>query len=259
MFLPLYDGKPIQHISLQWVTLALIAVNVVIHIVTFATAATGFDSGQFMAISFGHVPSVYNDLRTLPPGFEIIPDQYYLATTVTSSFLHAGWLHLAGNMLFLWIFGDNVEDALGHFRFLIFYIVCALAAAWFHSLVFPASENPLIGASGAASGVIAAYLMLHPKVWVWALFLGRIPLKLPAFMLLGLWIGYQLFMFFTDSASQISWASHVGGFTAGLVLVVLLKRRAVPLFDREIVLPNAVSVNNSVLPGNIRLGRQKPR
>jgi len=256
VFLPLHDGKPIRNISLQWVTLFIIAVNGIIFIGTLLGRSGGFDSDQFMALAFGHVPSVYNDIRSLPPDFEIIPDRFYLATAITSSFLHGGWFHLIGNMLFLWVFADNVEDALGHVKFLIFYLICALAAAWFHSLVFPSSDNPLIGASGAAAGVVGAYLMLHPRVKVWALFMGRIPLRLPAFIILGFWILYQLFMFFTDSTSQISWAAHIGGFATGIVLVVFFKRRNVPLFDREMILPQAVEANENALPKGIRLGRQ---
>jgi membrane associated rhomboid family serine protease len=144
-------------------------------------------------------------------------------------------------MLFLWVFGDNVEDALGHFRFLAFYLLCAIAGALAHGFLVPDSTAPLIGASGAISGVIGAYLMLHPKVRIWVLAFGRIPLRLPAAIPLLFWIGYQLAAVFLMADEGVSWAAHVGGFAAGVILVVLLKRRGVPLFDRAIVLPKPSS------------------
>ncbi len=104
----------------------------------------------------------------------------------------------------------------------------------------PLSQNPLIGASGAVAGVVAAYIMLHPKVRVWVLVLFRFPLPLPAFLPLILWIGQQFFMLATDHESNVSWGAHVGGILAGAVLVVFLRRRGVPLFDRTIVTPKAV-------------------
>jgi membrane associated rhomboid family serine protease len=143
-------------------------------------------------------------------------------------------------MLFLWVFGDNVEDALGHFRFLVFYLACAVAGAFAHGIAAPDSQAPLIGASGAIAGVVAAYLMLHPRVKIWVLALGRIPLRLPASIVLVLWIGFQLFMMVAGGDDEISWAAHLGGVVAGAVLVVFMRRRGVPLFDRGIVTPQAV-------------------
>ncbi|MBC7337746.1 MAG: rhomboid family intramembrane serine protease, partial [Clostridia bacterium] len=137
-------------------------------------------------------------------------------------------------------FGDNVEDALGHIRFLIFYLACAAAGALFHALVAPLSQAPLIGASGAVSGVVAAYLMLHPKVRIWVLVLFRFPLPLPAFVPLAFWIGQQFFMLLADGETNVSWGAHVGGILAGAILVLFMRRRGVPLFDRTIVTPAAV-------------------
>jgi membrane associated rhomboid family serine protease len=149
-------------------------------------------------------------------------------------------MHLASNMLFLWVFGDNVEDALGHVRFLLFYGLCAAAAALLHGVISPLSEGPLIGASGAISGVIAAYLILHPRVRVWVLVLFRIPLPLPAFVPLIFWVFQQFYMLFADSGGAVSWAAHIGGMLAGSALVLLLRRRDVPLFDRGLVAPKAL-------------------
>ncbi len=239
-------------------TLIIIALNILIYL-AFNVANIGSSVGEnFAAIAFGYVPSVANDIRTLPASYQIIPDNLYPLNALSSSFLHGGWFHLLGNMLFIWVFGDNVEDALGHFKFLIFYLVCAFAAAWFHAFVFAASDAPLIGASGAASGVVAAYLMLHPKMKIWVLFLGRIPLKLPAFIILGGWILYQVGMFVFNSGDQISWAAHIGGIASGAILVVFLKRREVPLFDREIVMPESVNMpdDNVIEPqSDIKWGR----
>lgn len=233
-------------------TLLIIALNVLVFVI-FNVFGDEADFGiNFAAQAFGYVPSVSNDTRVLPVDLQLIPPDLYALTALTSAFLHADIWHLGGNMLFIWVFGDNVEDALGHIRFLLFYLICAFAAAWFHAFAFPASDAPLIGASGAAAGIVAAYLMLHPKMKVWVLFLGRIPLRLPAIWLLGGWIGFQLFMFLVDDQQQISWAAHVGGILAGAVLVCVLKRRDVPLFDRQIMPPRAVEAEPGV---EVRWGR----
>jgi membrane associated rhomboid family serine protease len=163
-------------------------------------------------------------------------------TYVTYAFLHGDFFHLAGNMLFLWVFGDNVEDALGHFRFLIFYLLCAAGGAVVHGWIAPASQVPLIGASGAIAGIVAAYLILHPRVKVWVLAFGRIPLRIPAYITLGLWIAFQFAMLALGGEDQISWACHIGGIVTGAVLVLILRRREVPLLDKEVVTPRAVKV-----------------
>src|SRR5690606_37453976 len=143
---------------------------------------------------------------------------------VTYSFLHGDLLHLAGNMLFLWVFGDNVEDALGHIRYLVFYLSCTAAGAAVHGMILPESQSPLIGASGAVAGVVAAYLLLHPRVKLWVLVFGRIPLRVPAFVALALWVGSQFLMLFADTGNQISWGAHIGGILAGGILVIFLRR-----------------------------------
>lgn len=252
MFLPFYDGKPVQYIRRQWVTLSVIGINILVYFIVNVGASAIGESG-FFVLSFGHVPSVSNDLRVLPLANQIIPDSFYFLTTITSAFLHADLWHLFGNMIFIWVFADNVEDAMGHVRFAIFYVLCALAAAWFHSFVFYESDAPLIGASGAAAGMVAAYLMLHPKMKIWVLFMSRIPLRLPALWVLGAWVAFQVFMFITDSDGKVSWAAHIGGILAGLLLVGILKRRAVPLFDRELIVPDAVEIApEAALPEDVK-------
>jgi len=149
-------------------------------------------------------------------------------------FFHGDILHLAGNMVFLWVFGDNVEDALGHFRFLIFYLACGAIAGLMHALMLPSSEAPLIGASGAVAGVVAAYLMLHPKVRVWILILRFIPIQISAAFALGAWILTQFVMVLVPETGPVAWWAHVGGILAGAVLVLFMRRPGVPLFDRGI-------------------------
>ena len=235
MFIPLHDRNGLKHIKVQWVTIALIVVNVAIWLVTGPLA--GDEEALRAATSLGFIPAVVFDYAVLEPSLAIVPPD---ATVITYAFLHTDIIHLASNMLFLWVFGDNVEDALGHVRFLIFYLACAAAGALAHGLVMPQSPGPLIGASGAVSGVVAAYLLLHPKVRVWVLVLFRIPLPLPAFIPLLLWIGQQFLMLAADDESGVSWGAHVGGIVAGALLVLVMRRRGVPLFDRVIVTPKAV-------------------
>lgn len=235
MLLPINDDNPLEGITHAYVTWGLIAANVLV----FVALQQGWRPEIDIATAFGYgaIPAVVNHAAVLPAEYTKLPPEL---TLVSYMFLHGGWLHLIGNMAFLWVFGDNVEDALGHFRYLVFYLLCAAAGALAHGLLDPASEAPLIGASGAISGIVAAYFLLHPKVRVWVLVFFRIPLPLPAVIPLAFWIGQQFFMLVVDPGSGVSWSAHVGGIIAGLVLVVILRRRDVPLFDRTIVTPRAV-------------------
>jgi membrane associated rhomboid family serine protease len=234
MFIPLHDANRLRHIRKQYVTIGLIAVNVIVYLMT---AAGGWQAAQAAAFSYGYIPAVAFDHADLPSELEAVPG---IATYVTYAFLHADIFHLGGNMLFLWVFGDNVEDAMGHVKFLFFYLACAVAGALLHGLVTPFSDMPLIGASGAVAGIVAAYLLLHPRVKIWILAFARIPLRIPAWIALALWIGFQFLMFALAGEDQVSWAAHIGGIVAGAVLVTILKRPDVPLFDRRIVTPAAV-------------------
>jgi membrane associated rhomboid family serine protease len=236
LFIPLHDANGLEHIKFQYVTFGLIAVNIIVFLFT------GLGSEQFATATtygFGYIPSVAFDLVSLPPEWYFVPEDF---TYLTYAFLHADIFHLGGNMLFLWVFGDNIEDALGHLRFLLFYLLCAIGGALFHGLLDPGSRIPLIGASGAIAGVVVAYLILHPRVKIWVLAFARIPLRIPAWIALTLWIGFQFVMFAMAGEEQVSWACHIGGIITGAILVFFLKRRAVPLFDREVVTPRAVEV-----------------
>ncbi|MCP3053755.1 rhomboid family intramembrane serine protease [Aurantimonas marianensis] len=237
MFVPIYDANRLRRIRFQYVTVGLIAVNVVIYLVFAGTGETGAYLSAF-EITYGFIPAVVNGYADLPPQYVAVPGALNF---VTYAFLHLNFWHLLGNMLFLWVFGDNVEDAFGHFRFLGFYLACAAAGAFAHSLAMPESEATLVGASGAVSGVAAAYLMLHPRVWIWVLALGRIPLYLPAWLLLISWIGLQ-FLLFLMGAEDVSYAAHAGGILTGLALTLVLRQKGVTLFDRRIEMPRAVEL-----------------
>ncbi|HSH30709.1 MAG TPA: rhomboid family intramembrane serine protease [Thiohalobacter sp.] len=189
---------------------------------------------QAAVFAFGTVPAVLFGLAELPSELSLIPAEL---TLVTSMFMHGGWLHLIGNMLYLWIFGNNVEDAMGHVRFIVFYLVCGLVAVLSHALPSPESTVPMIGASGAISGVLGAYLLLYPHARV----LVAIPIGfiiqtfyLPAVAVLGLWFVMQLLNSATTATEGggVAWGAHIGGFVAGMLLVPLFKRRNVPLWQR---------------------------
>jgi membrane associated rhomboid family serine protease len=178
------------------------------------------------------IPAVLIGGAHLPPELSVVPPTL---TVLTSMFMHGGWMHLIGNMLYLWIFGDNVEDSMGHVRYVIFYVLCGVAAALAQALPEPNSEIPMVGASGAISGVLGAYLLLHPhaKVLV-AIPFGFIlhTMRLPAGLVLAMWFGLQLL---SNTMSQsggggVAFRAHIGGFVAGMLLVGIFKRRNVRLF-----------------------------
>jgi len=231
MFIPLHDQNALTNIRHQYVTLLIIAANVLVWVITATPQLTDASSANAIYYAYGFVPAIINDAAVLPAGLTSIPEP---ASYVTYAFLHGDFMHLAGNMLFLWVFGDNVEDAMGHVRYLVFYVLCAAFAAYAHKFTLPHSQAPLIGASGAAAGVVGAYLMLHPQVKVWVLAFARIPLRLSAMWVLGAWIAFQVYNYVTTDSNEVSWAAHVGGVLAGIVLVPLFKRRDVALFDRDL-------------------------
>ncbi|GGB39850.1 rhomboid family intramembrane serine protease [Roseibium aquae] len=227
MFLPLHDHNRLVHVTTPVVNLALIALNILAFTVLQRGGAEAALNAS--AYSYGLVPSVFLDLKGLPPELQVLPDSFSI---VTYAFMHGSWWHLIGNMVFLWVFGDNIEDALGHVKYLLFYLLCAAAGGLAYTFANYGSDIPLVGASGAVSGIVAAYLMLHPRVKVWVLVLGRIPLRLSAKWVLGAWVVYQVVNAAFGPESNVAWSAHIGGMAAGCVLVVFLRRRGVPLFDR---------------------------
>ena len=136
-------------------------------------------------------------------------------------------MHLIFNMVFLWVFADNIEDAFGHVGFALFYVICGIVAGLCHAIMEPGSQVPVIGASGAVSGVLGAYLLLYPRTRLWVIFYLPIPFRIPAMIVLGVWFATQLLGVFTpgEEGMLIAWWAHIGGFLAGLLLTLLLRSR----------------------------------
>jgi membrane associated rhomboid family serine protease len=259
--IPLRDGRPSGIVP--YVTIALIALNIVGFLytlsysdqrlvfldrctweTTFGQPAPGFSPVLYrrfgqgclypvmerdeFVIRYGLVAAEFWSGQDLPPR---VPFPIWL-TLFTSMFLHGGWLHLLGNMLYLWVFGDNVEAAMGRWRFLLFYLLAGAGAALLQLAVFPRTTVPMVGASGAIAGVLGAYLVLYP----WSRVLTVVPLffflhlvEIPALILLGLWFIVQFFSGIVDLGGMggVAWFAHIGGFLAGVLLVFPLKRRQV--------------------------------
>lgn len=245
MFVPLSDDNPLRVISWPIVTILLIIANVLVFLLELTA------TGQYVAATFAVVPSELFSVSIFGGAANGAHDRLAFPeglTLITYMFLHGDPLHLAGNMLFLWVFGDNVEDALGHVRFLVFYLLCGIAGALMHALSAEygfaallmkapftpsgAGQIPLIGASAAVAGVIAAYLMLHPYVRVWVLAFRFIPLRISAFLALGAWILTQFVMLLVPDVGPVAWWAHIGGILSGAALVIVMRRKGVLLFDR---------------------------
>jgi len=199
----------------------LIIVNSLIFFYSISLGARGF---QLFTVQFGYIPVEFVS------GLELTPQlaaSAYL-TPFTSMFMHGGWLHLIGNMLFLWIYGNNIEDYFGPVKFLLFYIVSGLAAIALYTLFGPSSQVPLVGASGAIAGVMGAYIVLHPRarITVLVIFFFIQFVVLPAKVVLGIWFVYQLLMSMIGSATGggVAWMAHVGGFAFGWAVLKLLTR-----------------------------------
>jgi membrane associated rhomboid family serine protease len=224
VFLPLKDDNPLKFIGFQFATVTLMAINTAVFVWQQSLGEAGLSDVASMAGV--HPVSVFGDTR-LAAWLGGLPSE---ASLVTYMFLHGDWWHLIGNMLFLWVFGDNVEDAMGSIRFTLFYLLCGVAAGVAHVYMNATSDAPLIGASGAVAGVTGAYIMLYPRVRMWSLAFMRLPLKLPAYLVIGAWIATQVFFIVTDTQDGTAWWAHIGGFAAGVVLIVIFKRRDQPLF-----------------------------
>jgi len=219
-FLFLRDGNPLRHIRRPHVTWGLIAANIAVYLLT--------ELGLVDLLRFG-----------LPADFGVIADHPDLL--VTHLFLHGNLLHLAGNMLVLFIFGDNVEDSMGHLRFLIFYLLCGVGSAVLFTIVSHDSRT-LIGASGAISGILAGYLLLHPRARVLILAAFKFPVIAPSWIVIALYVLFDVIMAFAGGHlgagnQNIGWWGHIGGFMAGIALVRAFKFRDVPLFAAAVHYP----------------------
>jgi membrane associated rhomboid family serine protease len=224
--IPLRDDNPSG--TPQIVTIVFIVMCVLVFLWQLSFGAQG---GQRIVYALGVVPASLLGQGQLPPELSLVAPWM---TVFTSMFMHGGWMHLIGNMLYLWIFGDNVEDSMGHGRFVAFYLLCGIAAVLAQALPDPASTIPMIGASGAISGVLGAYLLLYPHARV----LVAIPLgfllhtmRIPAGLVLVLWFGLQLLSSAMAQPGQggVAFRAHIGGFIAGMILVPIFKQRRVRL------------------------------
>ncbi|HEU4422397.1 MAG TPA: rhomboid family intramembrane serine protease [Pilimelia sp.] len=261
MVIPVHDSVPVR--QTPWVTYTLIGANVLIFLLTPAASSAGVEGVSVRELCqleafydrYGAIPAEMLDNRQLPvaatgevgagqrgvgcvvgrPAYEKIP----VVSVLYAMFLHGSWLHLLGNMLFLWVFGNNVEDRLGRLRYLVFYLFCGYVAAYGFALANADSTEPLVGASGAVSGVLGAYLVFFPRARIWSLvpILLFLPLRLPAWLVLGLWFGLQWFYsagYATSQAGSVAYLAHVLGFIAGVLAAIpFLKRRPPYAYHRR--------------------------
>src|ERR1700741_1082450 len=245
MVLPLYDDNSDRTIT-PYVNYALIAANILVFVFpqqlgtnehftyAFSTVPKEIITGHDVVTSTRVLVDPVTGQRLLVPGLAETPFSVYI-TLLTSMFMHGGIAHIAGNMLFLWIFGDNIEDRLGHLRYLFYYLVCGLIASLAHVIATAALATnqssllvPSLGASGAISGVLGGYLLLYPKRRV-TVILFRFLTDVPAYVAIGIWFAFQLISGLGmlgggSQAGGVAYAAHVGGFLAGLILIKFFDR-----------------------------------
>lgn len=221
MVLPLYDEAPWKRAQRPYLTWGLIALNVAIFLVEIVLDVPVREA---MIASLGVSPAAVVHYAPQPGP---LPAE---ATLVTYMFLHGGWEHLFANMIYLWVFGDNIEDTLGKPRFLAFYLLSGIAAALAHVLLDTRSTIPLIGASGAVSGILAAYLMVHPCAKVSVLVL-RVVVRVRAYWVIGGWVLLQLVLLASEKDDNVAYLAHIGGLVAGVGLFLILRPPGVKLFQ----------------------------
>ena len=227
--IPLHDDNPTEITPV--VTIALIAACVLVFLYQVMLPVK---PGQAFVYQYGAIPAVVFGHAQLP--MEMIALPAY-GTLVSSMFLHGGWMHLIGNMLYLWIFGNNIEDVMGHAKFIVYYGLCGVLAALSHAMIDSNSMVPMVGASGAISGVLGAYILLYPRARVMVLLpLGFFmhTLYVPAGVVLGLWFVMQLFsggMSLGHEGGGVAFFAHIGGFVAGMLLIGLFKHPHVRFFN----------------------------
>jgi len=219
--IPLRDKNPSQHFPI--VNLFIIFLNIAVYIYQYLILPDKLS--RYFVFSLGCIPYEITHMVDLsPPNLVPIP-----LTMFTSMFIHGSFFHLLSNMLFLWIFGDNVEDRLGHLNYLIFFILCGLLAIFVHILFNPASKLPCIGASGAISGVMGAYMLFFPRARIKTLFVLFVIIQIvdiPAFIMIGYWIFVQIISGVSEigHSGGIAWFAHIGGFFSGVLLAPILRR-----------------------------------
>ena len=219
MFFPLKDDNPTS--TFPVVTVGLILANC---LVFYHQLTLSLPAGQRFVFEWGAIPYqiIHGEILS---GRGLVPP---FVTLFSSMFLHGGFMHLIGNMLYLWIFGNNIEDTLGHFRFLTFYLLAGLSAALIQVLSDPQSTTPMIGASGAVAGVLGAYLLLFPQARILTLmfifFFIRM-IRVPALVVLGFWFLMQLLGVTSGAETGVAFFAHIGGFVAGLVMIKVFQPR----------------------------------
>ena len=227
-FFPLFDDNPTTRRPLiSWFILATC-----ILVFFWQISLAGYQE-QIAVLQYGVVPALLFGYQTLPSEIQAVPAWLSI---FTSMFLHGDWLHLGSNMLYLWIFADNVEEAMGKLRFILFYGCCGIASALMQSLIDPSSTIPMIGASGGIAGILGAYIMLHPKAAVRVLMIILIlfrVISLPAWLVLGVWILGQFAAAPAAFSAEggVAYFAHIGGFIAGMALIPFFKYRHVQLFS----------------------------
>ena len=230
-FLPLFDNNPTSRTPV--ITRVIIAVCILVFLYQIGLSER---LERLFIFSYGAVPALITGAEIRPGYFFDIPDK---ATLITSVFMHGGLLHLGGNMLYLWIFGDNVEDSMGPVRFLLFYLACGVAATLTHIAIDPTSVTPLVGASGAIAGVLAAYLMLYPHAEVRVMIVILIFVRWASFPAVAVLAGWLIIQFLSAPASLggdvggVAYFAHIGGFVAGLILTPFMRRSGHPIFPSK--------------------------
>jgi membrane associated rhomboid family serine protease len=226
--IPLHDDNPTE--LTPFVTIVLIAICVVVFLYQSSLPR---EPGETFVFQYGAIPSVVFGHASLPGEAAVaIPAAL---TLLTSMFLHGGWMHLIGNMLYLWIFGNNIEDVMGHAKFIVFYVLCGILAALSHAMTDPSSQVPMVGASGAISAVLGAYVLLFPRANVLVFLPGIGITRVAAGIVLGMWFVTQLVsggMSIGATGGGVAFFAHIGGFVAGVALIGLFKRRDVPFFSQ---------------------------
>ncbi|RZB37109.1 MAG: hypothetical protein SRB2_01613 [Desulfobacteraceae bacterium Eth-SRB2] len=220
--IPLKDENPSKTIPVVNIFLIVTNISVFIYMNYFAPVAT-----QSITFKLGFIPYELSHFVDVNPK-NLVPIPL---TIFTAMFMHGGWLHLLSNMLYLWIFGDNIEDVLGHVKYLFFYIMCGIAATLVHGFININSQIPTLGASGAIAGVLGAYIFLFPKARIKTLVILFVFIQIvhiPAVIMLGYWILLQVLSAYAEHRSRtgggIAWFAHIGGFVAGLVLIIMMKK-----------------------------------
>lgn len=230
------DNNPIRHIRRPYVNWALIALCCAVFLLDPAYQVHGFTPSLLQDAVYG--TGILTKAGYAPP-----PSDWatVIRTSITYIFLHGSLIHLAGNMIALWVFGNNIEDSMGHWRYPLFFVLCGMGGAAAEGLFTPDPRIPIVGASGALAGVMGAYLLLHPRARVLVLAAFRVPVLVPASVIVGLTIGLDMLaaLLPEDPSAEvlIAFRAHLGGFVTGCLLILVMKYRDVPLFQPAAIYP----------------------